>query len=51
MTDRPRDWLAQAERDLEQAQASRNDGRHELMRFIMPVKSLFIRVRTSRDRR
>ena len=29
MTDRSRDWLAQAERDLEQARASRNDGRHE----------------------
>lgn len=29
MTDRSKDWLAQAERDLEQAQASQNDGRHE----------------------
>jgi HEPN domain-containing protein len=29
MTDRSQDWLAQAERDLEQAQASQNDGRHE----------------------
>lgn len=27
--DRSRDWLAQAERDLEQAEASQNDGRHE----------------------
>jgi HEPN domain-containing protein len=27
--DRSRDWLAQAERDLEQARASREDGRHE----------------------
>jgi len=26
---RARDWLAQAERDLEQAQASRDSGRHE----------------------
>ena len=29
MPDRSRDWLAQAERDLEQAIASRQDGRHE----------------------
>ena len=29
MTDRSSDWLAQAERDLEQARASQNDGRHE----------------------
>ena len=29
MTDRSQDWLAQAERDLDQARASRNDGRHE----------------------
>ncbi len=29
MTDRSKDWLAQAERDLEQAHASRDDGRHE----------------------
>ena len=29
MTDRSQDWFAQAERDLEQAQASQNDGRHE----------------------
>jgi HEPN domain-containing protein len=29
MTDRSRDWLAQAERDLEQARASRKDDRHE----------------------
>ena len=29
MTDRSRDWLAQADRDLEQATASRRDGRHE----------------------
>ncbi|MGA2620929.1 MAG: HEPN domain-containing protein [Thermoguttaceae bacterium] len=29
MADRTRDWLAQAERDLEQARASRNEGRHE----------------------
>lgn len=27
--ERSRDWLAQAERDLEQARASRADGRHE----------------------
>ena len=27
--DRSQDWLAQAERDLEQAGASREDGRHE----------------------
>jgi HEPN domain-containing protein len=27
--ERSRDWLAQAERDLEQARASREDGRHE----------------------
>jgi HEPN domain-containing protein len=27
--DRSRDWLAQAQRDLEQARASREDGRHE----------------------
>ena len=26
---RARDWFAQAERDLEQAEASRRDGRHE----------------------
>lgn len=29
MTDRSKDWLAQAERDLEQATASQRDGRHE----------------------
>jgi len=29
MPDRSQDWLAQAERDLEQAIASRQDGRHE----------------------
>lgn len=29
MTDRSKDWLAQAERDLEQARASQRDGRHE----------------------
>jgi len=29
MADRSRDWLAQAERDLEQARASLRDGRHE----------------------
>lgn len=29
MVNRAPDWLAQAERDLEQANASRRDGRHE----------------------
>lgn len=29
MPDRSRDWLRQAERDLEQARASQRDGRHE----------------------
>ncbi len=29
MSDRHEDWLAQAERDLEQAAASAEDGRHE----------------------
>ncbi len=29
MADRSGDWLAQAVRDLEQAEASRRDGRHE----------------------
>ena len=29
MADRARDWLAQAERDLEQAEDSRAAGRHE----------------------
>lgn len=29
MADRSKDWLAQAERDLEQARASRREGRHE----------------------
>jgi len=29
MTDRSKDWLAQAERDLEQAKSSRAEGRHE----------------------
>lgn len=29
MADRSGDWLAQAERDLEQARASQRDGRHE----------------------
>jgi len=29
MSDRSKDWLAQAERDLEQAEASQRDGRHE----------------------
>ncbi|MEW6072504.1 MAG: HEPN domain-containing protein [Planctomycetota bacterium] len=29
MPDRSKDWLAQAERDLEQAEASRAGGRHE----------------------
>ena len=29
MPNRAKDWLAQAERDLEQARASQRDGRHE----------------------
>jgi HEPN domain-containing protein len=29
MTDRSKDWLSQAARDLEHAEASRRDGRHE----------------------
>jgi HEPN domain-containing protein len=29
MPNRSKDWLAQAERDLEQAEASQRDGRHE----------------------
>jgi len=29
MADRSKDWLAQAERDLEHAKASQKDGRHE----------------------
>jgi HEPN domain-containing protein len=29
MANRAPDWLAQARRDLEQAEASRRDGRHE----------------------
>ena len=29
MGDRSQDWLAQAERDLEQAVASHDEGRHE----------------------
>ena len=29
MVDRSRDWLAQAERDLDHARAARRDGRHE----------------------
>jgi HEPN domain-containing protein len=29
MPSRARDWLAQAERDLEQARSSRAEGRHE----------------------
>jgi HEPN domain-containing protein len=29
MADRSKDWLAQAERDLEHARASQRDGRHE----------------------
>jgi HEPN domain-containing protein len=29
MPNRAEDWLAQAERDLEQAAASQRDGRHE----------------------
>ena len=29
MTNRAIDWFAQAERDLDQAQSSQNDGRHE----------------------
>jgi len=29
MANRARDWLVQAERDLEQARASQQDGRHE----------------------
>ncbi len=29
MADRSRDWLAQAERDLDQARASQEQGRHE----------------------
>ncbi len=29
MANRSRDWLAQANRDLEQAEASRSEGRHE----------------------
>jgi len=33
MTDRSRDWFNQAQRDLEQAEASRRDGRHEWFCF------------------
>jgi len=29
MTNRSKDWLAQAERDFEQAESSRQEGRHE----------------------
>jgi HEPN domain-containing protein len=29
MPNRSKDWLAQAERDLEQAEASQREGRHE----------------------
>lgn len=29
MTDRSQDWFSQAERDLEQAESSRREGRHE----------------------
>lgn len=29
MTNRAKDWLAQAQRDMEQARASQRDGRHE----------------------
>lgn len=33
MPDRSRDWLNQAQRDLEQAEDSRRAGRHEWARF------------------
>ena len=33
MTNRSRDWLVQAERDLEQAKASQKQGRHEWASF------------------
>jgi HEPN domain-containing protein len=48
MADRSRDWFAQAERDLEQASASRADGRHEWACFAaqqaaeMTVKALHL---------
>ncbi len=48
MSNRSRDWFAQAERDLEQARASRADGRHEWACFAaqqaaeMAVKALHL---------
>jgi HEPN domain-containing protein len=36
MANRAEDWLAQAERDLEQAVASRKEGRHEWACFAAP---------------
>lgn len=50
MANRARDWLAQAERDLEQAEASRRDGRHEWACFAAhqsaekAVKALHLRL-------
>lgn len=48
MSNRSRDWFAQAERDLEQARASKADGRHEWACFAaqqaaeMAVKALHL---------
>jgi len=48
VTNRAKDWLAQAERDLEQAKASEEDGRHEWACFAAqqsaekPVKALHL---------
>ena len=48
MSNRSRDWLAQAERDLEQAKASQTEGRHEWACFAaqqaaeMAVKALHL---------
>ena len=49
MANRWKDWLEQAERDLEQAEASREDGRHEWACFVAhqagekAVKALHLR--------
>ena len=45
MTDRSGDWLAQAERDLEQARASQEDGRHEWACFAAQQSELIVYTR------
>jgi HEPN domain-containing protein len=51
MSDRSKDWISQAERDIEQAKASQRDGRHEWSCFAAhqaaekAVKALHLRLK------